>query len=86
MKERVCVCERERERERVSVHRSNENLLSIEESERHCVAGGLGQRLQPLSGSTSSLSSGGWENGDTGDTGEDGELSGYGQKPESERN
>ena len=49
----VCVC------------RSSENLVSIEESDRHCVAGGMG--LQVLTSSTSSLSSGGWENGEDGE-------------------
>ena len=44
--------------------RSSDNLVSIEENERHCVAGGgLGGqgRLPALTSSTSSLSSGGWE-------------------------
>ena len=55
---------------RVSCVRSSDNLVSIEESERHCVAGGGGGlavtqgRLQALTSSTSSLSSGGWENGE----------------------
>ena len=60
--------------------RSSENLVSIAETERHCVAGGLGQ-LKVLDGSTSSLSSGGWENGEEE---EEGEFSASVQLPEGE--
>lgn len=44
------------------ISRSSDNLLSLDENERHCVAGGLNQLKPPISGSTSSVSSGGWDN------------------------
>jgi hypothetical protein len=63
------------------ISRSSDNLVSINETERHCVAGGLGQclgdqtRLGVLTSSTSSLSSGGWENGENGEEGREEEFS-----------
>ena len=72
--------------------RSSDNLVSIDETERHCVAGGLGQgladqtKLGVFTSSTSSLSSGGWENGENGEEGREEEFSASVQITDCEEN
>ena len=66
--------------------------MSIDETERHCVAGGLGQgladqtKLGVFTSSTSSLSSGGWENGENGEEGREEEFSASVQITDCEEN